>query len=64
MQDWHVGVRNAKTNVLMGCITAVPVEVRIYDKVVKMAEINFLCVHKKLRYFIILFSLIDEHIGN
>jgi len=34
---------------LMGCITAVPVEVRVYDRVEPMAEINFLCVHKKLR---------------
>ena len=49
LTNWHVGVRNSKTGVLMGCITAIPVEVRVYDKVVKMAEINFLCVHKKLR---------------
>lgn len=43
------GVRNSKTKALMGCITAIPVEVRVYDQVVSMAEINFLCVHKKLR---------------
>jgi glycylpeptide N-tetradecanoyltransferase len=49
LRDWHVGVRNSKTKVLMGCITAVPVDVRVYDKVQHMAEINFLCVHKKLR---------------
>jgi len=49
LKEWHVGVRNAKTKVLMGCITAVPVEVRVYDRVEPMAEINFLCVHKKLR---------------
>jgi glycylpeptide N-tetradecanoyltransferase len=49
LKDWHVGVRNTKTNALMGCITAVPVEVRVYDRIVHMAEINFLCVHKKLR---------------
>lgn len=51
-RDWHVGVRNIKNNALMGCITAVPVQVRVYDKVEKMAEINFLCVHKKLRYIV------------
>ena len=34
----------------MGCITAVPVHVRVYERVEKMAEINFLCVHKKLRF--------------
>ena len=49
-RDWHVGVRNVKNNALMGCITAVPVHVRVYEKTEKMAEINFLCVHKKLRF--------------
>eukprot|EP01039_Chlorochromonas_danica_P008336 gene8335-9189_t len=49
LTNWHVGVRNAKTKALMGCITAVPVHVRVHDKTVPMAEINFLCVHKKLR---------------
>ena len=34
---------------LMGFITAVPAEIRIHDDEVKMVEINFLCVHKKLR---------------
>ncbi len=33
----------------MGCITAIPVDVRVNDCIVLMAEINFLCVHKKLR---------------
>lgn len=48
-QDWHVGVRNAKTKALMGCITAIPVDIVVHGKEVPMAEINFLCVHKKLR---------------
>ena len=34
---------------LMGFITAVPAEIRIHDDEIKMVEINFLCVHKKLR---------------
>jgi glycylpeptide N-tetradecanoyltransferase len=33
----------------MGCITAIPADIRIHDKKVSMVEINFLCVHKKLR---------------
>jgi hypothetical protein len=49
LADWHVGVRNTKTGALMGCITAVPVNIRVYDQTRPMAEINFLCVHKKLR---------------
>jgi len=49
LQEWHVGVRNMKTKALMGCITAVPVDIRVVDVITPMAEINFLCVHKKLR---------------
>jgi glycylpeptide N-tetradecanoyltransferase len=49
LQEWHVGVRNAKNGKLMGFITAVPVHVHIHDEKMKMAEINFLCVHKSLR---------------
>jgi len=34
---------------LVGFITGVPSKISIYKKEIKMAEINFLCVHKKLR---------------
>jgi len=47
--DWHVGVRVVKSKKLVGFISAVPANVRIYDRTKKMVEINFLCVHKKLR---------------
>ncbi|DBA03652.1 TPA: hypothetical protein N0F65_006831 [Lagenidium giganteum] len=45
---WHIGVRNAKNNKLMAFISGVPANVRVHEKTLKMAEINFLCVHKKL----------------
>ncbi|KAK0421404.1 hypothetical protein QR680_015217 [Steinernema hermaphroditum] len=59
-KQWHVGVRavvqkkseekdNSKKGKLLAFISAIPVEIRVYDKTVKMVEINFLCVHKKLR---------------
>ncbi|TMW62102.1 hypothetical protein Poli38472_009595 [Pythium oligandrum] len=48
-KDWHIGVRNQKTGKLMAFISGIPVKVRVYDEVMEMAEINFLCVHKKLR---------------
>ncbi|KAL7647000.1 UNVERIFIED_CONTAM: hypothetical protein RMT77_002257 [Armadillidium vulgare] len=48
-REWHVGVRVAKSNRLMGFISAVPATIRIYSKSKDMVEINFLCVHKKLR---------------
>ena len=49
LKDWHVGVRATKSRKLLGFISAVPATVSIYKKIVKMVEINFLCVHKKLR---------------
>jgi len=48
-KEFHLGVRSSKSNRLMAFITAVPGRVRIYQKEVEMVEINFLCVHKKLR---------------
>nr|MBN8157069.1 hypothetical protein [Vibrio vulnificus] len=34
---------------LVAFITGVPARIRVRDVVMTMAEINFLCVHKKLR---------------
>jgi glycylpeptide N-tetradecanoyltransferase len=44
-----VGVRNAKTKKLVACITGVPAMITVYGAAMKMCEINFLCIHKKLR---------------
>lgn len=49
VQDWHIGVRSSSNKLLVGLITGIPVTTNVYDKSMKMAEINFLCVHKKLR---------------
>jgi len=49
IQDWHIGVRADKSGKLCAMITAVPVRVRVHDKWMDMAEVNFLCIHKKLR---------------
>jgi len=51
-RDWHVGVRGKKKDgktQLVGFITGVPAEVKVYHSVRPMVEINFLCVHKRLR---------------
>jgi len=48
-KDWHCGVRASKSNKLVGFISAVPAHIRVFEKSKKMVEINFLCVHKKLR---------------
>uniref|UniRef100_A0A8C5KWU4 Glycylpeptide N-tetradecanoyltransferase n=1 Tax=Jaculus jaculus TaxID=51337 RepID=A0A8C5KWU4_JACJA len=47
--QWHCGVRVSSNRKLVGFISAIPANIRIYDCVKKMVEINFLCVHKKLR---------------
>ena len=49
MQQWHTGVRVVSNNKLVGFISAVPAHIKVFDKHVKMVEINYLCVHKKLR---------------
>ncbi|XP_027564344.1 glycylpeptide N-tetradecanoyltransferase 2 [Neopelma chrysocephalum] len=49
LPQWHCGVRVSSNKKLVGFISAIPASIRIYDSVKKMVEINFLCVHKKLR---------------
>lgn len=49
LKDWHLGVRSQKSGKLMALITAAPAEMRVYEQILPMVEINFLCVHKKLR---------------
>ena len=48
-KDWLFGVRGGKKNKLFGFISAIPVHMNINGKDIKMAEVNFLCVHKSLR---------------
>merc|ERR1719270_2685930 len=49
LKEWHCGVRVTKSNKLVGFISAVPAHIRMYEKKKNLVEINFLCVHKKLR---------------
>ncbi|XP_043923442.1 glycylpeptide N-tetradecanoyltransferase 2 isoform X2 [Protopterus annectens] len=49
LPEWHCGVRVTSNRKLVGFISAVPAAIRIYGNEKKMVEINFLCVHKKLR---------------
>ncbi|XP_021294178.1 glycylpeptide N-tetradecanoyltransferase 1-like [Herrania umbratica] len=48
-KSWHIGVRVKNSKKLVAFITGVPARIRVRDDVVNMAEVNFLCVHKKLR---------------
>ncbi|KAA8649032.1 hypothetical protein EYZ11_000811 [Aspergillus tanneri] len=48
-KEWHVGVRATKSRKLVASICGVPTEIRVRDQKIKVTEINFLCIHKKLR---------------
>lgn len=50
--DWHVGIRDRRVKdkqPLVAFISAVPMTIRVRDKNFVASEVNFLCVHKKLR---------------
>ncbi|XP_071507282.1 glycylpeptide N-tetradecanoyltransferase 2-like [Diadema antillarum] len=49
LRDWHCTVRVDANKKLVGFISAVPARIKVNGRVVRMVEINFLCVHKKLR---------------
>ncbi|KAH8881687.1 Glycylpeptide N-tetradecanoyltransferase [Thozetella sp. PMI_491] len=46
-KQWHVGIRVGET--LCAFISAIPTEIRMRNNVLHCSEVNFLCVHKKLR---------------
>ncbi len=48
-KNWHIGVRVRSTNKLVAFISGIPHELRVREKAYQSTEINFLCVHKKLR---------------
>ncbi|KAL7482070.1 hypothetical protein ACHAW6_007762 [Cyclotella cf. meneghiniana] len=48
-KEFHLGVRSTKSRRLMALITAIPARVRVHGVEMEAAEVNFLCVHKKLR---------------
>lgn len=50
-KDWHVGVRVKGSGKLIGFISAIPMSLHLKNgnKTFPGVEINFLCVHKKLR---------------
>jgi glycylpeptide N-tetradecanoyltransferase len=48
-KEWHLGVRATQSKKLVAFISAIPVALRVRKKVLKASEVNFICVHKKLR---------------
>jgi len=48
-KEWHVAVRVKQSHKLVGFITAVPARLSIHGSSKDTVEIDFLCIHKKLR---------------
>ncbi|KAG6874231.1 hypothetical protein C0995_003777 [Termitomyces sp. Mi166 len=48
-KEWHVGVRVSSNKKLVAFISGVPMTIRVRKHQIPVAEINYLCVHKKLR---------------
>ncbi|KAI3403368.2 NMT1 [Candida oxycetoniae] len=51
VKEWHTGVRVKETGKLVAFIAATPVTIKLNksDTIIDSVEINFLCIHKKLR---------------
>jgi len=49
LKNWHLGVRVKASQKLVGFITGIPANMKVNEDLIPMTEINFLCVHKKLR---------------
>ncbi|OZJ04451.1 hypothetical protein BZG36_02812 [Bifiguratus adelaidae] len=48
-KSWHTGIRVTSTKKMVAFISGVPMHLRIHKKTLFLTEINFLCIHKKLR---------------
>lgn len=58
--DWQLGVRQVNNKKLRAMITGTPAHVSIIGDRLKVTEINFLCVHQKLRKYRLAPVLIRE----
>ncbi|KAI0082809.1 N-myristoyl transferase [Panus rudis PR-1116 ss-1] len=47
--EWLVSVRVSSNKKLVAFVAAVPITLRVRNHVLKASEVNFLCIHKKLR---------------
>lgn len=49
-KSWHIGVRaKGPSKLLVATIFGIPTKLRVRENVLDVVEINFLCIHKKLR---------------
>ncbi|KAG5513477.1 hypothetical protein PMAC_000908 [Pneumocystis sp. 'macacae'] len=48
-KNWHIGVRVSLSKKLVAFVSGIPISLRVKDRIINCSEINFLCIHKKLR---------------
>lgn len=49
-KSWHIGVRaKGPSKLLVATIFGIPTKLRVRENILDVVEINFLCIHKKLR---------------
>ncbi|KAL2699047.1 hypothetical protein AAEP93_010435 [Penicillium crustosum] len=48
-KQWHIGVRASASQKLVAFISGLPANINVHTQTIKVIEINFLCIHKKLR---------------
>lgn len=49
-KEWHIGVRaKGPSRLLVASIFGIPTRLRVRQNQIEVVEINFLCIHKKLR---------------
>lgn len=48
-KQWHIGVRASASQKLVAFISGLPANINIHAQSIKAIEINFLCIHKRLR---------------
>ncbi|KAH6918482.1 N-myristoyl transferase [Coprinopsis sp. MPI-PUGE-AT-0042] len=48
-KEWHIGVRVASSKKLVAFISGIPMNLKVRENALDVVEINYLCVHKKLR---------------
>jgi len=48
-KTWHIGIRAIKSKKLVASIFGIAIDLRVRQKTFRSGDVNYLCVHKKLR---------------
>ncbi|KAL4951563.1 N-myristoyl transferase [Aspergillus filifer] len=59
-RDWHVCVRDTRTQALVAFLAAVPATISVRGRHLQVAQIDFLCIHRDLRSRRLAPALIQE----